>query len=188
MQRLLQPVELPSWGRIFLGFMAAAVLAQLLLITLSVSRALPHFRFMLNPAYLGVVIFWVCGGIGCVAFLGLFWRTFRQPKRIHLAILGLAAFAVLFHAFLNIALRLLFGPPSLGLLAGLGRSLWALGQPGHATAFLTLGLDLLGLFGMEPWPAYWKFLKFIFLADAAGVAVLYLLLWTQAKTRSPRES
>jgi len=168
--------------------MAMAVLAQLLLVTLSVARALPHFQLMLAPAFFGVLSFWISSGIGCVAFLGLFWRALRQPKRLHLAILGLAAFAVLFHAFLAFALRLLVGPPSPAPLASLGRSFWALCQPGHGTAFLSFGLDLLGLFGVEPWPAYWKSLKFIFLADAAGVAVLYFLLWAQAKTCRPHGS
>lgn len=181
-RRLREPVRLPGWGRPFLALMAASVVAQLLLITLSVARALPHHRIFLQPAYLWLVAYWACGGLGCLVFLGLFLQALRQARRAHLAILGIAAFAVLLHAFLASALQVLLGP---GPVAGLGRGLWAVFQPGHATAFLTLGIELLRLAGAHAFPGYGSVLRALFLVDAAAVAGLYLLLWAQARPADP---
>lgn len=177
-RRLREPVRLPGWGRPFLALMAASVVAQLLLVTLSVARALPHHRIFLQPAYLWLVAYWVCGGLGCLVFLGLFGLAFRQTRRAHLAVLGLAAFAVLLHAFLAFALQLLLGA---GPFSGLGRGLWALFQPGHATAFLALGVESLRLFGVPSLPGLGGVFRVLFLVDAAVVAGLYLLLWLQSR-------
>lgn len=176
-RRLREPVRLPGWGRPFLVLMAASVVAQLALITLSVARALPHLRIFLQPAYLWLIAYWACGTLGCLAFLGLFWRALKRPRRAHLAILGLAAFAVLIHAFLAFALQLLLGP---GPFSGLGRGLWALFQPGHATAFLTLGVEAMRLLGGLPFAGFGRALRVLFVVDAAVVAGFYLRLWLQA--------
>jgi len=181
-RKLREPVEVPPWGRFFLGVMAASVVAQLMLITLSLARVLPHHRIFFQAAYLGLILHWVFGGIGCLAFLAVFWQAFRRARRLHFVILGLAAFAVLLHVFLAFAVQLLFGGPGLDPLASLGRSVWALFQPGHATAYLTLGFELLRTAGWEPFPAFGRSLRPLFLLDAAAVAALYLLLWAQLRT------
>lgn len=181
-RKLQEPVALPGWGRVFLGFMAASVVAQLLLITLSVARMLPHLRVFLNSTYLGLFLHWGFGGIGCLLFLALFGLALRRRKRLHLAVLGLSAFAVLLHGFLNFALQLLFSAPPASSLPGFGRSVWALLQPGHATAFLALGVELLRIAGAVPSPAFWNLLRTAHLLDAAAVAGLYLLLWVQSGT------
>jgi hypothetical protein len=158
-----------------------------MVITLSMARVLPHYRVFLERAHLGLFFQWLFGGIGCLAFLATFLQVFRRPRRLHLAILGLAAFAVLLHAFLAFALQLLFGPSGPDPLSSLGRSVWALLQPGHGTAYLTLGFELLRTVGFLPVPAYWRALRFLFLLDAAVVAALYLLLWAQARQAPPEE-
>lgn len=178
-RRLQEPVVLPGWGTAFLAVMAASVVAQLLLITLSVARMLPHLRVFLNSAYLVLFLHWGFGALGCLAFLALFGQAFRRPKRLHLALLGLSAFAVLLHGFLNFAFQLLFSSTA-SLLPGLGRSLWALLQPGHATSFLTLGVELMRLAGAAPFSNFWQVLRLAQLLDAGAVAVLYLLLWIRS--------
>lgn len=177
-RRLLEPVELPGWGRPFLACMAASVVAQLLLITLSLARVLPHLRAFLQAAPLALMSYWLFGGLGCLVFLALFGFVFRRTCRLQLAILGLAAFAVLLHGFVAFALQLLVGG---GPMAGLGRGVWALFQPGHVTALPTLLLELLRTLGRGPFSGYWRALRFLFLVDTAAVAALYLLLWLQAK-------
>lgn len=185
-RKLLEPAELPVWGKYFLGFMAASVVAQLLLITLSVARVLPHLRLFLKPAHLGLFLYWGFAGLGCLGFLALFWSAFRRLRRIHLAVLGLAAFAVLLHGFLAFALQLLLGTP--GSDSGLGRSVWGLLQPGHATSFLILGLELLRTVGGIHFPVFGRLLRVLFLLDAVAVAGLYLLLWVQAGPERPRQA
>lgn len=185
-RKLLEPTVIPVWGNYFLGFMAASVVAQLLLITLSVARILPHLQLFLKPAHLGLFFYWGFAGLGCLGFLALFWSAFRRPRRIHLAVLGLAAFAVLLHGFLAFALQLLLGAS--GPDSGLARSVWGLLQPGHATTFLTLGLELLRTVGGVAFPVYGRLLRYLFLLDAAAVAGLYLLLWVQAGPERTRQT
>jgi len=175
--RLREPVRLPRWGRPFLLLMAASVVAQLVVITLSVARALPHFRVFLRQDYLWLLVYWGSGGLGCLAFLGLFGHALRRVRRAHLAVLGLAASAVLLHAFLALALQVLLGHGAPGPL----RSLWAVFQPGHASAFLVLGLEAVRLLGTQVWLGSGAAMRFLFMVDSAVVASLYLLLWLQAR-------